>query len=264
MTDIIPFPSGADVAEIVLPPMLLNSTVRDIKVDFITDDETGYRVDPIRYEASKVRGLALKRLPMPQLRSFCTLMGLIVRDEDTQSSLLEALGKKKLAASIVELLDIPSSDDEDDVEDVPGQESNPAGVVSEASNPSNQTALDVLKVATLDDVVIVPDKDADGNVKLDEHGTPVMVATTIKGVTIKSITMTNLRPFCTKVGLKGFRKKNKGGLCELLAYAKQMDNAHDLSGLAAAQTSQKRLAITDSITGGPHNSVESRGMDVDC
>jgi hypothetical protein len=60
----------------------------------------------------------------------------------------------------------------------------------------------LLKHATLEDMVIIPEKDDNGNVVMDDNGIKVMVATTIKGVAIKSIRMDILHPFCIKVGIQ--------------------------------------------------------------
>jgi hypothetical protein len=70
--------------------------------------------------------------------------------------------------------------------------------------------------------VIVLEKDDSGNIVQDDNGIKVMIATTIKGVAIKSIRMDILCPFCIKVGIQKIRAKSKVVLSRLIAYSKQM------------------------------------------
>jgi hypothetical protein len=95
---------------------------------------------------------------------------------------------------------------------------------------------------TLEDVVIAPDVDKDGNDVTDDNGVRVMIATTIKGIAIKKITMDTLRTFCRKFGIKP-PKKSKEVLAREIAFSKQMDSAHELTGVAAKQSSQERIAM---------------------
>jgi hypothetical protein len=131
----------------------------------------------------------------------------------------------------------PSTDDEEDVSDKSNLLES-----STASMTASMTEL-LIKHATLEDVVIVPKKDDDGNIVQDDNGIKVMIATTIKGVAIKSIRMDSLRPFCIKVGIQTIRAKSKVILSRLIVYSKQMDSAHEQTGLAGKQSSQQKMAM---------------------
>jgi uncharacterized protein with GYD domain len=171
---------------------------------------------------SQIKGFATSMLPFPHLHSFCLFMGLIAPDDVTQSSLLEALTTKKLSVAIlprtIDILDIvahlpvdldpPSDDDEEDVSDK-----------SNLLKSSTASMTELLKCATLEDVVIVAEKDDDGNIMQDDNAIKVMIATTIKGVAIKSIRMDILRPFCVKVGIQKIRAKSKGIPSRLIVYS---------------------------------------------
>jgi hypothetical protein len=53
-----------------LPAFLLNSTIVDVKVDYVTENVTGERVKPDRFKCSQIRGFTMSLLPLPNLRSF--------------------------------------------------------------------------------------------------------------------------------------------------------------------------------------------------
>jgi hypothetical protein len=91
MTDNIPV-----AMDTTLPAFLLNLTIVDVEVDYVTDNATGERVKPDRFKCSQIRGFTMSLHPLPHLRSFCLFMGLVVPDDAMQSSLLEALATKKL------------------------------------------------------------------------------------------------------------------------------------------------------------------------
>jgi hypothetical protein len=225
-----------------LPPLLLNSSIADVELGYILD-AAGKKVEPARFECSQIRGLTMRRLPMLQLRAFCMSMGISLPDDATQASLLEALATKKmdsLAQAPPPWQEKDSSDDEE--EEIVSKTSNQ----SKTSTQSNQSSIlstgELVKRATLVDVVIVPEMDKDGILVTDEHGTQVMIATTIAAIAIKSIKVDILRTFCIKYGLKP-QKKSKDILAREIAYSKQMEGVLQLTDVASKQSSQQRLAM---------------------
>jgi hypothetical protein len=221
-----------------LPAFLLNSNLANVESDYVVD-ATGAAVEPSRFTCSRIRGFDMKKLPLPHLRTFCLSMGILVPENATQSSLLEALARKKqdTVATRGPPLTFSSSDEDDGVDEAtdPPNQSN--------GTPAQQlTKEQIINSATLDDVVIIPEKDDAGNDVEDENGIKVMVATAIKGIAIKNILCTLLRKFSDKVGVKG-RNRSKLVISRQLAYAKQMDSAHELTGAAAKQSSNQRLSM---------------------
>jgi hypothetical protein len=240
MADDIPLAGALLLAEDAptLPPFLLIASLDDVEIDFITF--AGLEVEPNRYEASRVKGFDLKKLPMQQLRTFCTKNGVTVRVGATHASLLEALAAKKLSIG-----QSPTNHQDTADEASTGSELYHPDTAGEALSPSelsNQEE-DVIKDATLQDVVIEAEKDAVGGDVFDENGVKVMIAVTISGHGIKNIKMLHLRKLCTKVGLKGIRSKNKKVLCHMLAYSKQMDIAHSLAGRSGSKKANKKMAM---------------------
>ncbi len=104
-------------------------------------------------------------------------------------------------------------------------------------------ASEVLKDATRGDVAIGAERDSEGNDALDSNGVRVMSTITVKGEAMKNMAMLHLRPFCSKVGLKGICSKNKNLLCRMLAYSKQMDSAHEIVGVAASRNANQKMAM---------------------
>ena len=213
----------------LLPPLLVNCSINDFELGHVLD-AFGDTVDPARFEVVKIRGLVMRRVPMPDLQNFCLLMGLVVPDNSTESSLLEALATKKMdfvakqakqATRPPVNLDPETSDDE---------------------QSSNLSPGELVKGATLEDVVIIPEIDNVGNIVMDEHGIQAMIATTIRGIAIKNIKVDILRPFCIKFGIKPI-KKSKDVLARELAYSKQMDSAHKLTAVGAKQSSNQRVSM---------------------
>ena len=77
----------------LLPALLLTCSVVDFGLDFLLD-AAGKKVEPHTFQLDKILGFEMRRLPLPLLREFCMLKGVVrIRDNVTQSSLLVALAK---------------------------------------------------------------------------------------------------------------------------------------------------------------------------
>ena len=94
MTDNPPVAAAQPLATL-LPQFLLNSSLADVEVGTVLD-AAGVAVEPVTFERSQIKGFPMRRLPMPQLHVRCIWMDLLVPDNATQSSLIEALATKKL------------------------------------------------------------------------------------------------------------------------------------------------------------------------
>jgi hypothetical protein len=124
MTDIPPLAAAGPLPRPSLPPFLLNCSLTDLELDFLSD-AAGNKVEPTTMVCSRIRGFDMRRLPIPELRSFCMLKGLIVPDDATHSSLLVALARKKMeslslhqAAARTEVnLDPDTSSEEDGLDE---------------------------------------------------------------------------------------------------------------------------------------------------
>ena len=249
-----------------LPDLLLRCSVVDFELDYLLD-EAGKKVEPHTFKLDKILGFDMRRLSLPLLRDFCLLNGVVnFSDNATQSSLLVALAKKKInftaRLSNPDLSDTTDEDDLDEEEDsgesVPvsqsdGKEdgSGESAPVSQSNgscseqvntvattNPSDQT--NHFKTATLDDVNITEARDAEGNIEKDDQGATKMIATSIKGVVIRSIKADVIRAFCTRHGIRSRGKTKREGAL-LIAYTKQMDGAIELNVEATKQTTQQKI-----------------------
>jgi hypothetical protein len=240
-------PVAASGAMRGMPAPLRNCSITDFELDFLLDAE-GKKVEPETYKCAKILGVEMSRVPLELLRNFCMVHGIYTTPKDaTRSNLLVALAKKNMdhVARVDEQNRqlLQSEDEEADEEDGSGV-SQSKGTAPEQSNtgsttnPSKQPNL-VILTATLDDVIITQDKDSDGNMVDDENGTRLMIASTIKGLAIRKFKVDELRAFCSRAGIK-HRSKNKRDIALLIAYTKQMDSNHELTGAAAKQSTQQK------------------------
>jgi hypothetical protein len=134
-----------------LPPLLLNSSITDVKFGYVFD-AAGDKVELARFKCSQIRGFTMRRLPMPELRAFCISMGIIVPNDATQSSLLEPLATKKMDL-LAQAATRPAINHYQD------KDSSHKENVSNASNQSNQSSIlstgELVRHATLKDVAIL-------------------------------------------------------------------------------------------------------------
>jgi hypothetical protein len=202
-----------------LPPLLLISSIADVEIGYVLD-AAGKKVEQVRFECSQIRGLTMRKVPMLQLRAFCMLMGISLPDDATQSSLLEALATKKMDSATwpaVNLWQEKDSSDEEEEETI-SKTSNQSKTLIQSNQSSILSTGELVKRATLANVVIVPEKDKDGSLVMDDHGTQVMIATTIVAITIKNIKVDILHTFCIKYDLKPL-KKSKDVLAREIVYS---------------------------------------------